>query len=153
MRKEQLRLHFRKNNAKKVAKAAARKEYEKQLLAIPTMFTPKDCGQGGKHGLAARKNCLERLRLRAPPLPLHLAVIWNDRKHAYAKQMATIHGLAVGVAFIAEVNACLLALGVHYRGPTLYNGKGILTGDAKGFEVFVRRMGRILPRPALSITL
>jgi hypothetical protein len=153
IRKDKLRQNYRKNNAKKVAKAAARKENEKKLLAIPAVFTPKDCGQGGKHGLTARKNCLERLRLRAPPLPLPLEVIWKDRRDAYAKQMATIHGIAVGTAFIAEVNDCLRALGVHYRGPTTFNGPGILTGSDKAFEVFVRRMGRILPIAAKSITL
>jgi hypothetical protein len=152
-RKEKLRRHFKLGNAKKVAKAAARKAHEKLLMDIPAMFTSKDCGQGGKQGQTARKQVLERLRLRAPLLPLSLEMIWKVRRDAFAKQMARVHGVAVGSAFINEVNACLRALGVHYRGKTEYNGKGVLTGDAKAFEKFVRVMGAFLPAPAKSVTL
>ena len=135
------------------AKAAEKKEHQKKLEALPVSFSAKDCGEGGKHGLKARINCLERLRLRAPPLPFAVEVLWVNRRNAYAKRIQDIHKKHVGVVFLTRVNECLQALGIHYRGLTEYNKLDKVTGDEKAFEQYVREMLKSLPKPCVSVTL
>jgi hypothetical protein len=98
------------------AKAAEKREHQKKLDLLPLSFSAKDCGEGGKHGLKARINCLVQLRLRARPLPFGVAMLWVNRRNAYAKQIQFIHKKHVGVLFLARVKLCLQKIGIHYRG-------------------------------------
>jgi hypothetical protein len=135
------------------AKAAEKKELQKKLDLLPLNFSAKDCGEGGSHGLKARINCLERLRLRAPILPFAVEVLWVNRRNAYAKQIQFIHKKHVGVVFLARVNLCLQQLGIHYRGLTEYNKLDKVAGDEKAFEQYVKEMVKSLPKPCVSVTL
>jgi hypothetical protein len=151
--KHKAKVIMEKHRRAQEAKAAEKKEHQKKLDALPMSFSAKDCGEGGKHGLKARINCLERLRLRAPPLPFAVEVLWTNRRNAYAKRIQDIHKKHVGVVFLDRVNLCLQQLGIHYQGVTQYNKLDKVTGDEKAFEVFVREMLKSLPKPCVSVTL
>ena len=130
---------------KKKQAAKAKAELKKKVDALPVSFRADVCGQPGHRGLIARQACLERLKLRAPPLPFELEVRWTSIRNDYCsapllracyklKKQAT-----VGPMFINEVNGVLRLLCEHYAGPTEFNRKGQKGGDALAFEKFARR--------------
>ena len=130
---------------KKKQAAKAKAELKKKIAALPVSFRADTCGRPGHPGLIARQACLERLKLRAPPLPFELEVRWTNIRNDYCsatllracyklKKQAT-----VGPMFINEVNAVLRLLIEHYAGPTKFNKKGETGGDALAFEKFARR--------------
>ena len=95
----------RKLRLRKAAAAADKKERMEALAKIPKEFTAEMLGQGHKTGgtraqCAHREACLERLRLRAPPLSREWEAAWPDFKKDSAISMGVKHKAAVGVRFL-----------------------------------------------------
>ena len=152
--------------AKELAAAAA-KERKEALAKLPTEFSDAMLGQGHAAGgtrahCAQREACLERLRLRAPPLSRELRVVWGDFKKEYAKWMGVVHKEAVGIRMLEVVRDTMTALGDHLlpadggeplssSGVALSSSGADLAGDPGAFEKFVKRARKRLPRPASSL--
>jgi hypothetical protein len=151
--KHKAKVMMEKFRLAQAAKAAEKKELQKKIDALPLNYSAKECGEGGKHGLKARINCLERLRLRAPPLPFATEMLWANRRNAYAKRIQEIHGKHAGATFLNRVNLCLKELGIHYRGETEFNKIDKVAGDEKAFEKYVKEMLKSLLKPCVSITM
>ena len=86
--KQALRTARRKNEERKLADRAAREE----LAKLPREFSTAGFGQGHAAGgtrahREMREICLERLRLRSPPLKLELRARWDEFKKKYARWM------------------------------------------------------------------
>ena len=100
---------------------------------------------------------MERLRLRAPPLPFEENARWTEVRNAYAKDFAAKYkgyvAGAVGPAFVKLINGVLEALGEHYTGGTEFKAAGKKGGDPGAFGAFFRRMEKSLPKPATSVKL
>ena len=103
--------------AREIAKAKA-KSAKEALAKLPKEFDAAMLGQGHASGgtrahCAQREACLERLRLRAPPLPRELDAAWDNFKKDYAKWMGTMHKGAVGIKFFEVVRDVMARLGHH----------------------------------------
>ena len=128
-------------------------ELKKKVDALPVSFAADECGKPGAPGQRSRAACLERLKLRAPPLPLELEVFWQQIRNKYcdAPQLRATYKLkkqaTVGPSFIDEVNSLLRQLREHYTGPTTFNDKGEVGGDPMAFEQFVRRAKEAVAPP------
>ena len=124
------------------AKAVA---LQAKLDALPKTILAKDCGLGAK-GFVARRDCLERVRLRCPPLPVATEAKWGHVRDAFARFFPhTLPHTNVGGAFIQQINTLLKALGEHYKGGSLYSKAGS-GGNARAFEAFVRGMEKAIPK-------
>ena len=97
-----------------------KKEKALELMKLPDQFAAEECGHGpklaGKVALAKRLECLERVRLQYPPLPLALEVPWARRKEDYCKRLPEYEKEATGLTFINAVNIVVATLGKHYGG-------------------------------------
>jgi len=148
---------LRLSRAKAKAKAAASKE---ALAKLPKEFTAAALGQGHKEGgtrahCAQREQCLERLRLRAPPLSSELSAIWPRFKSCYAKWIGVRHKEAVGVRLVestrevmAELGDFLLTTDGKAAKPSSAVGP---IGDESAFSRFVRKANKKLPVDASSV--
>ena len=120
-------------------------------------FTSEECGAAGPKGLQARIRCLERLKLRSPPLPDRYEVEWTVTRDWYAKNFGKLRGLKNGVSlgfnFLTEVNDVLKALREHYKGKSSFNRDGATGGDRTAFEAFVRRLRYKRPKPATVLSM
>ena len=146
----------------KVEKAAAEKKasalaLDKKLSELPTTITPATVGAPGKKGVQARRDALERLKLRSPALPFAKEAGWTATRDAYAEHYPKrFPGTAVkqdamaGGAFVKAVNKLLEALGEHYLGESKWKKAG--GGDPLAFEQFYRRMAKDVPKPVLAAT-
>ena len=90
----------------------------KALAVFPKKFNSDDCGQGHSTGgtkahATAREQCLDRLRLRAPPLPLNLDEYWPEFKSQYAHSIGEKRKSAVGIFFLDTVEGVIKELGDH----------------------------------------
>ena len=88
----------------------------KALAVFPKKFNSDDCGQGHSTGgtkahSTAREQCLDRLRLRAPPLPLNLDEYWPEFKSQYSHWIG--EKSAVGKFFLDTVEGVMKELGDH----------------------------------------
>ena len=145
----------RQRNKKAAAKAKAK--LAKKLAELPVTFSAADCSRAGDPGLRSRIDCLERLKVRSPPLPFDLEMDWNHIRTSYAgaKKLREVYKLkhfaTVGYSFIDEINGVLEKLVEHYSGPSRYNKEGEKGGDAQAFERFVSRMkAKVLPAKAAT---
>ena len=138
---------------KKKRAAKAKAELKNKLDKLPVAFRAAQCGKPGAPGQRARAACLERLKLRSPPLPFALEVEWLDVRNLYcsAPQLRAAYKLkinaTVGPSFIEEVNSVLRLLREHYSGPTRFNDKGEVGGDPMAFDKFVRRAKALVAPP------
>ena len=137
---------------KKVA-AAKQAELKKRLDDLPLYFNHEECGAPGAPGKRVRVQCLERLKLRAPPLPFEYEARWKRTRDAYgeATQLRAVYKLkkqaTVGPLFIDEINGVLMELREHYSGKSKYNDKGEVGGDDTAFFRFVQRMEKAVAPP------
>ena len=89
-----------------------------------TQFTPDQLGDSPlnkKHHLSAasfkkRMDCLTRVRLMCPKLPLALEVEWEVRKLAYCKRCPGTWHRSTGTKFQHATNLLVAELGTHYGG-------------------------------------
>ena len=135
--------------------AEKKAQLKKRLDDLPVTFNVIECGAPGPPGKRIRTQCLERLKLRAPPLPFEHEARWARTRDEYceATRLRAVYGLkkfaTVGPTFIDEVNGVLLELLEHYRGKSKYNAKGEKGGDDTAFVRFVQRMEKaVAPKKA-----
>ena len=83
--------------------------------------------------LQARIDCLDRLRLRSPPLPDLWSVRWPDLRHDYAIHIGRKFGKSTGVEFITRINNVLKSLGSHLTNAA----PGVHGGNKDAFFQFV----------------
>ena len=138
-----------------LAKAAAAKAKEQaataaearalELLRLPLTFEPHECNGKTAAAMRARVACLQRVKLKCPPLPDELEVEWPKLRDEFCLRFPdTVHGHS-GTAFLSKINACLQALGTHYDGRTRWNNPPRRGGNAQAFTAFVRRMRAAVP--------
>ena len=142
----------RKKALLKKQKEKEKKDKEAAIKKLPADFTPADCGEGkegggGKKERLARKDCLERLHLRAPPLSLEWEVKWPKIRDAWAKRVG--QGAATSarqkytpVAFLREVKEVITSLGRHL----IDADPKAKEGDPVSFLNYVKRIEKRLPR-------
>ena len=116
-----------------------------ELSKLPRKFNSTDCGQelkggGNKTHQTSRQKLVERLKLRAPPLPAEVEALWPHIRNNYCRQIALFHGEYVGCFIVKEVNAVIAALGKHFTHPDPAVFASKMAGDPKAFERFVAQM-------------
>ena len=148
----QVRAKAAKAAKAKKAAADAKKALQKKIEELPQQFDAASCGDKAK-GYKARKDCLERLKLRSPDLPFEEEARWSQTRDAFARRYPKLVKGAAGAQFIHEINGVLKGLAQHYNGKTKYNAKGESDGKADAFLKFVRDMKKRLPKPAVAAVL
>ena len=151
-RKRSERVH-----AKKAAKCQALLDEgrrQAQLDKIPQNFDAGDLGQGHPTAMLyrhqrARTACMDRLHLRAPPLPPDLEVEWRRLRDWYCDDVARKYKSGTGAHFIKRVEEVCTKLGSHL----LYSSADKVGGDATQFTRFVRSIRKCMPKAATSIRL
>ena len=102
------------------ARQAMRKGLEAKrqeaLKKLPKVFNQKTCGQGHpKGGTSAhhenRVLCMQRLRLRSPPLPPLLDQRFDEIARGWSRYVAHRYKAAVGVTFLKGINKVISDLG------------------------------------------
>jgi hypothetical protein len=93
---------------------------QKAMLELPTTFTDGNCGQEHKDGgtkahIRMRVQCLDRLRIRAPDLPLELSVGWEDFRSCYAVTIGQREKARVGAVFLNVIKKIMKDLGDHLK--------------------------------------
>jgi hypothetical protein len=83
---------------------------------------------------------LERLKLRAPPLPAEIEALWPHIRNNYCRQVALFHNEYVGGYLVKEVNRVVDELGKHLNHPDPAVKVSKKAGDPKAFERFVAQM-------------
>ena len=125
-------------------------------------FTAASLGQGhAKGGTRAhcmqREAALERVRLRAPALPLEWQAVWDDFKKKYAKRMGERHKEKVGIQLLEVLRDTMAALGDHLLaqdGSAVAPSSGLgPVGNPTAFTQFVRKAYKGLPRDASSLVI
>ena len=142
---------------------AAAREKKDALAKLPMEFTAASFGQGhAKGGTRAqclqREAALQRVKLRAPPLPLELEAIWDDFKKEYAKWMGARHKAAVGLRFVEVLRDTMAALGDHLLAQdgsiVEPSSKGLgPVGNPNAFAKFVSKAYKGLPRDASTLVI
>ena len=152
------KLKLRSTRAKRAKQAAAKKKaaYKKKVDTLPLNFSAEATGKPGTAGRNERQLCLERLKIRSPPLTFQDEFNWLLVRNAYTdatvfrKAQKLTKSANVGPEFIQEVNHVLKKLGEHYSGPTRYNEGGRTGGSATAFvELFKRMQSASMPRAAI----
>ena len=151
-----LRTARRKNEERRLAEAAAREE----LAKLPREFSTAAFGQGHAAGgtrahREMREICLERLRLRSPPLKLELRARWDEFKKKYARWMGDSYKAAVGVRFLEKIRGVLEDLEEHSLTQEGFarvpDDPENVRGDEKAFDKFVKSGLKKIPMPATSL--
>ena len=148
------------------AKQKAEKDRLKALAALEKTFSAATLGQGQKKGggkayITARVQALNRLRLRAPPLPSPFADEFDDFAKRYSESVGKKFGEAVGFYLIGKITAIMEELGDYLlpakaeasssKKPKLTAG-GEKAGDAQAFLTFMRKASKALPKCASEVT-
>ena len=143
--------------AKKALLAKEEKEKAKALKAkldaLPRKLTSADAGAAGAAGIKARSDALERIKLRSPALDFAREAHWDDLRESFAKHTPIRFkkdggAMALGTAFVREINALMKKMGCAYKGLTDYNkpgSKGEKSGDATAFDKFYDSMEARIP--------
>ena len=151
-----LKMRLGKEKARKLDAAKAAEELQKVFDDLPKHFSPKACGAPGKKGAQLRSECLERLKLRAPPLSLADELLWPDVRDKWAASLVSMYsGLGeqvVGHRFVVKLNRVLEALGSHYGGPSPWASKDATLSDKLAFEKLFKEMQSQLPKASLGLT-
>ena len=141
---------------------AAAREKKDALAKLPMEFTAASLGQGHPKGgtraqCLQREAALERVRLRAPPLPLELEAIWEDFKKQYAKSMGARYKEKVGLRFVEVLRDTMAALGDHLLAQdgsiVAPSSKVGPVGNPKAFALFVGKAYRGLPRDVSTLVI
>ena len=150
-------LKAREKTLLKFAKAKADKEkaeHQAKLDALPKTWNEQECGQGKHFGrlqeVKNRRECLERLKLRSPPLSFSDEVLWKQVSQFYSVKIGKDHELGTGIAFLKKVNAVLVGLGEHLVGTLKHKESG---GDPEAFAKFFRQMKAKMPHKDNTVTM
>ena len=134
------------------AKASASQK-KKELAAWPAHFTPADLGQGKekdtKASVQARVAFLNRLRVRAPPLPPDMEALWDPFVEKYVRRMRSLYEKAVGVRMVEQVNKVRAGLGdylLQEDGSVAVPSGSEPMGDKGYFEKWFRKNWLRLPK-------
>lgn len=152
-RRSQLRLETMKARAKAQAEEQKQKKaaLQEELKKLPVTFDLAMVGDVGAAGHKARIDCLERLKLRSPELPLEDSVRWNHVRDGYSRFVKVVYKHGCGLHFLTRINKVLEELKSSYTGPTPFNRKGE-PGDPTAFLRFFKSMSSKLPKPATSVS-
>ena len=118
--------------------------YKAALDSLPKSFTAKLCGEAAAKGHKQRVACLDRIKLNAPELPVLMRVRWPSFVQDYSKYLARVHLKNVGVFFIKEVNALVVALGTFCKTSTLTDK----SGDELALEKYMKEKGKLFSTSA-----
>ena len=83
---------------------------------------------------------LERVKLRAPPLPAEIEALWPQIRNNYCRQVALFHGAYVGGFLVKAVNEVIDELGKHFTHPDPGVKVSKKDGNPKAFAEFVMKM-------------
>ena len=132
---------------KRRLRAREEKRQKKEALArLPRHFDVAALGQGKKGGggvafVKARQQLLERLRLRAPPLPADVEEWWPAFVARYAEHVGVAHKEKVGTELLARIRRVKDGLGGQLRSgdgkPRAPSGS-VAKGNPDVFEAWVR---------------
>ena len=104
---------------------------------------------GTKKHLEARVAALNRLKLRAPPLPLELEVDWDRWALGYAACEGRKSKAAVGFFFLLELKEVMEELGEHLlREP---GDKKVEGGDPNALAKFIKKINKKMPKDSSSV--
>ena len=103
------------------------------LTKLSKEFGVEELGQGNKLGgtknhLNSRIAMLNRLKLRAPELPLDMEVGWKEFVKVYASWCGKAWKATVGLGLIKEVGRVMDLLGQFCRSPTGESQEGVIEG-------------------------
>ena len=91
-----------------------------ELMKCGSTFGPKELGEGPKHRnrsfLNKRIECLDRVRLRSPPLPLAMEAQWERRKLAFARGCCFWYKDSTGAKVLKQISMLIVELGEHNDG-------------------------------------
>ncbi len=120
---------------------------------MPKVFHVKMMSGEGKDGTKVRKDCLDRLKLRSPPLSASRELRWAGVSDAYIRRLENVYkkGL-VGPFLLARVKSCVAKLGCHWMGFAKDKVKPV-AGDLAGFASYYKEMEDTVPKPATSVEL
>ena len=89
------------------------------------------------------REALDRLKLRAPPLPEDLEAIWETFRQDQPRRLREKYGVKLGAVLIDRLRHVLEELGSHaVMNPALPSKKPRVAkgGNPKAFELFVREL-------------
>jgi hypothetical protein len=137
----------------KLKQAEARKALKDKLNTLPKVFNVKMLSGEGKEGTKVRRDCLDRLKLRSPPLSAVRELQWAGVRDAYIRRLEHMYkkGL-VGPFLLARVKSCVAALGCHWAGGAKDKAKPV-GGDPLRFLTYYIEMEDIVPKAATSVEL
>ena len=151
-----VKMRMGKEKARKLEAAKAAAELKKVFDDLPKHFSTKACGAPGKKGAQLRSDCLERLKLRAPPLSLGDELLWPEVRDKWAAYLVTMYSSlgeqVVGHRFVMKVNRVLEDLGSHYGGPSPWAAKDPTLSDKAAFEKLFKEMQSQLPKATVGLT-
>ena len=142
------------------ASAVAEEQRKRQALAkLPHTFSAQSCGQGQQDGggdkyIRNRMYCLQRLRLRSPPLPKELYEKWDHFVWHYSRAVGLRWSAAVGSEFVKEIDKIIKNLGDHLL-PEVEGAFGPckehLKGDPEAFAQFMRKRLSMCPKEVSGV--
>ena len=137
----------RKANARKESLRASKQALKEKLAQLPVEFSAASCAlDRGKEGVKTRVACLERLKVRSPPLNEIHELRWTKVRDAFAARKQ-----GSGAEFIIRINKVLEALGTHYKGPTKYNSiapEGVSSSSSSRQRAPAQQKGKVSPPSA-----
>ena len=151
-----VKMRMGKEKARKLEAAKAAAELKKVFDDLPKHFSTKACGAPGKKGAQLRSDCLERLKLRAPPLSPADELLWPEVRDTWAAYLVSMYSgvgaQVVGHRFVVKVNRVLEALGSHYGGPSPWAAKDPTLSDKAAFEKLFKEHQSQLPKATVGLT-
>ena len=133
------------------ASRAKKKRLRELELGTDRTWTPQDFGTQlaftGEHRRNIRE-AMDRLKLRAPPLPDELQAVWHRFREDYPMRLRGEFGQKLGVVLLTNLSVVLIDLGQYaLQNPALKSKKprAVSGGDPKAFENFLRHQLKLKP--------
>ena len=134
-----IRLRKDKDRKEAILKEAAEKAAK--LARLPKKIYSADLGAFTPKAEQARRDALERIRLRSPRMTEDRELKWDYVRDRFVKEppLHLKHNpVAWGVSLVRNLDIVLKELGCHYEGHSAY--KASSGGNPKAFEAFFDRM-------------
>ena len=136
---KETRLRKDKDRKEAILKEAAEKAAK--LALLPKRISSADLGAFTPKAEQARRDALERIRLRSPRMTEDRELKWGYVRDRFVKEppLHLKHNpVAWGVSLVRNLDIVLKELGSHYEGHSAY--KASSGGNPKAFEAFFDRM-------------